>query len=170
MVAVLVLAVASRVSAQTRTLLDSANSAARWQQHGWISGGLGLGTWPYGFAGVAAGWYSVGPVAAGVRSGGASEPFGEARSDRAFLVGARTTGSRSFLLGAAGLGRVASSRSCDCSGRLTRPSATAVAYSLEAHGNLELAGIGVVVFGVFGPKSVAYNAMALTLNAGWFGP
>jgi hypothetical protein len=41
---------------------------------------------------------------------------------------------------------------------------------VEAHANLELVGVGLTVFGALGPSSIRYNAFALTLNAGWFGP
>jgi hypothetical protein len=43
-------------------------------------------------------------------------------------------------------------------------------YSAEAHANLEFAGVGLVMFGGLGPASIRYNAFALTLDAGWFGP
>jgi hypothetical protein len=150
---------------------DTSSQGERWPKRGWISGGLGVGTWPYGsIAGVASGWYSIGEAAMGVRFGGANALFSEQRSDKAFLIGARTRGNRGFVLGAVGISKVASSRSCDCSGGLTRPAAMTMGYSLEAHGQLELAGVGVVVFGALGPTSVRYNAFAVTLNAGWFGP
>ena len=147
-------------------------SPDQWPQRAWISGGLGLGIWPDGsLAGVVSGWYSGGAVAIGVRAASVGQWFGEQRSDRAFLVGARTRGDRGFLLGGLGFAQISSSRTCDgpCSA-LTRPSAAAVAYSVEAHGNLEVAGVGLSMFGTLGPTSIRYNAFAITLNAGWFGP
>jgi hypothetical protein len=42
-------------------------------------------------------------------------------------------------------------------------------YSVEAHGNFELAGVGLTMFGALGPETIRYNAFALTLNVGWFG-
>jgi hypothetical protein len=33
-----------------------------------------------------------------------------------------------------------------------------------------LPGVGLSMFGVLGPATIRYNAFALTLNAGWFGP
>jgi hypothetical protein len=176
---VVALFAASSLAAQTprpqnaRGDSSRASTSNRWPQAAWISGGLGVGTWPSGsLAGVASGWYTSGELALGVRIGGASQIFGEQRSDQALLVGARTPGTRGFLLAAAGVGRIASSRSCDgpCSGGFTRPSATALAYSFEGHGNLDLAGIGLVMFGALGPTSVRYNAFAITVNLGWFGP
>jgi len=151
----------------------SSKAPDRYPQRAWISGGVGVGTWPYGsLAGVVAGWYSGGPVAIGVRAGTTGQWFGEQRSDRAFLIGARTRGNHGFLLAGAGVAQASSSRTCDgpCGGELTRPSASAVAYSFEAHGNFELAGVGLSMFGVLGPATIRYNAFALTLNAGWFGP
>jgi hypothetical protein len=177
--AVVALVVASSLTAQpTRrpapTTDSSASSQApdRWPHRAWISGGLGLGTWPYGsLAGIISGWYSGGAVAIGVRAANVGQWFGEQRSDRAFLVGARTRGNHGFLLGALGAGQVSSSRTCDgpCTG-LTRPSASALTYSVEAHGNLEIAGVGLTMFGALGAASTRYNAFALTLNFGWFGP
>src|SRR5689334_6816190 len=170
---------ASSLTAQTpgqpnaRPDSSPASTFNRWPQRAWISGGLGLGTWPYAsLAGVASGWYTSGEVAVGVRIGEADQIFGEQRSDQAFLVGARTPGDRGFMVAAAGIGRVASSRSCDgpCSGGITRPNATALAYSVEGHANLGFAGIGLVMFGELGPTSARYNAFAITANLGWFGP
>ena len=143
-----------------------------WPQHGWISAGAGIGSYPYGsLDGVATGWYSVGPFATGVRLGTTGQWIGEQRSDQAFLVGARTRGSRTFVLGAIGTAKVASSRSCDgpC-GELTRGSSTEMAYAFEAHANVPAIGVGATMFGVLGPASVRYNAFALTLDLGWFGP
>ncbi len=140
-----------------------------WVQRGWVSAGAGIGSYPYGsLDGVASGWYSVGPVATGVRLGTTGQWVGEQRSDQAFLVGARTQGSRAFLLGAIGTSKVASSRTCDC-GVTSRGSSTEMAYALEAHANVPVIGLGVTMFGVLGPALVHYNAFALTLDVGWFG-
>lgn len=143
-----------------------------WPQRGWVSGGVGVGTFPYGsLDAIATGWYSVGSIVAGVRRAATGQWFGEQRSDMAFLIGARTRGSRAFLLGAIGPSRLASSRTCDgpCS-VLTRPSTTEMAYGFEAHANIVVAGLGAMMFGVLGPPSTRYNAFALTIDAGWFGP
>jgi hypothetical protein len=45
-----------------------------------------------------------------------------------------------------------------------------MAYALEAHANVPVIGVGATMFGVLGPASVHYNAFALTLDLGWFGP
>jgi hypothetical protein len=144
-----------------------------WPQRAWISVGLGPSVWPgSAIAGVLSGWYSAGIGAVGVRAGSASQLFsGEQRGDRAFLIGARSRGDRGFLLGALGIGRVSSSRTCDgpCSGGLTRPKTRVAVYSVEAHANLELAGVGLTMFGALGPDTIRYEAFALTLNFGWFG-
>ena len=148
-------------------------AANPWPQRGWISVGVGAGTSPYGsLAAVATGWYSVGPVVAGVRHAGAGQWFGEQRSDQAFLMGARTRGSRAFLLGGVGTAKVESSWTCDgpCGSGITRPSTTEMAYAFEAHANASIVGLGVMMFGVLGPTSTRYNALALTIDAGWFGP
>jgi hypothetical protein len=154
----------------------SRTSTNPWPQRGWISAGLGAGTWPYGsLAAVAAGWYSVGPIVAGVRLGGSSQlrfdSADEERNDQAFLLGARTPGSRGFLLGAIGIARVSSSSNL-CSGPCGPGSpfnTTQAAYALEDHLNFEFVGVGVTMFGALGPRSVRYNAFALTLDVGWFG-
>jgi hypothetical protein len=44
-----------------------------------------------------------------------------------------------------------------------------MAYAVEAHANLVFVGAGVTMFGALGPRSVSYNAFALTLDVGWFG-
>jgi hypothetical protein len=149
----------------------AANVNNPWPQRAWIGVGLGGGTFPHGAISlIADGWYSVGAFAIGARLGGAEALFGEQRSDRALLLGGRTPGNHWFLLGAAGIGTLASSRTCDgpCSA-LTRPSRTAIAYTLEAHGSLALVGVGLAMFGALGPAETNYNAIAVTLNAGWFG-
>jgi len=147
-----------------------------WPQRGWISAGLGAGDWPYGsLAAIAEGGYSVGPIVAGVRLGGAGqvrfdEP-GEERNDEAFLLGARTQRSRVFLLGAFGVARVTSSSNL-CNGPcapLSPFNTTEAAYAVEAHANLVFGGAGATMFGALGPRSVRYNAFALTLDVGWFG-
>jgi hypothetical protein len=148
-------------------------TANPWPQRLWISGGAGIGSYPYGsLDAIATGWYSVGPLAVGVRRGAAGQWIGEQRSDQAFLVGARTQGSRAFLLGAVGTAKAKSWRTCDDCGEVTpRPSTTEMAYSFEAHGNpVPLFGIGATMFGVLGPASVRYNSFAVTLDVGWFGP
>jgi len=135
----------------------------------WFTGGFGLGTWPYAsIAGIASGWYSPGGVALGARVAHVGQLIGEERSDRALLIGARTRGRRGFLLAAAGVGSVASWRSCDgpC-GELTRPRATAPAYSTEAHANFGGLGAGLSMFGTLGPAPVRYNAFALTVDIWW---
>ena len=178
--AALTFLVASSVQAQspriTATATDSSGvlsepAANPWPQRAWVGAGLGTGTWPYGtIAGIVSGWYSIGMLAAGARAAGADAIFGEQRSDRALLMGVRTRGSGGFLLGGLGVGKIATSRTCDgpCT-PLTRPGATEVAYSAEAHGNFELVGLGIAMFGVFGPPQNRYNAVAITLNVGWFG-
>jgi hypothetical protein len=141
-------------------------------QRGWVSAGVGVGIVPYGsLSGLLAGWYTVGPVAMGARLGGAAQIFGEQRGDGALLVGGRTRDDHVFLLGAVGIGEVSSSRTCDgpCT-ELKRPLRAAAAYALEAHANYSVAGLGLAVFGAFGPQGSSYNALALTLNVGWFGP
>lgn len=166
---------AQRPSAPAPTKDSSAVQAPSpnaWPQRAWISGGLGLGTWPDGsIGGIFSAWYSAGPIAIGVRNGTAGQLIGEQRGDRAFLVGARTRGDRGFLLGALGVGPVSSSRTCDgpCTPLPPRPSAKAAVYSVDAHANLELAGVGLTMFGALGPDTIRYNAFALTVNFGWFG-
>ncbi len=149
-------------------------STNAWPQRGWISAGVGLANSPYhSLAGVATGWYSVGSVAAGVRLGAADQLFGEHRSDQAFLIGARTRGTTAFLIGAIGTAKVASSLTCDgpCTAPPPRPSSTEMAYSFEAHANPRtFFGIGASMFGVCGPVSAHYNAFAVTIDVGWFGP
>lgn len=178
--AVVALLATSSLGAQTTrdsvAAVDSGSTSSpvpnQWPQRAWISGGVGQGTWPRrSIAILLAGWYSGGPVAIGGRLSGVGQWFGEQRSDQAFLVGARTRGDRGFLLGALGVGKVASSITCDgpCNGGLTRPSASTMSYSLEAHGNLELVGVGLTMFGALGPASTRFNAFVLTLNVGWFG-
>lgn len=135
----------------------------------WITGGFGLGTWPSGsVAGIASLWYSRDAVTLGARVARVGELIGEERSDRAFLVGARTPGKRGFLLAAVGIGSVASWRSCDgpC-GIITRPRATAPEYSTEAHANFSGLGAGLSMFGALGPALVRYNAFALTVDVWW---
>ena len=142
-----------------------------WQKRAWIDAGVGVGTWPSGsLAATAAAWYSVGPFVAGGRLAAAGQWIGEQRGDQAFLIGARTEANRAFLLGAVGLANVKSFRSCDGCGSTYRPTTTQLAYTLEANANVGFAGVGVVMFGVLGPDTVHYNAFALTLNVGWFGP
>lgn len=165
---------ASSLGAQTARgnapAVDSTGVANPWPQHAWISVGLGGGTSPRGaISALATGWYSAGVVALGVRLADADQLFGEQRSDRALLVGARTRGNRWFLLGAAGIADIASSHTCDACTALTRPPVTEVAYSVEGHGNLTFVGIGVTMFGALGPVQARYNAIALTLNVGTFG-
>ena len=145
-----------------------------WPQRGWISLGLGAGSLPYGsVAAIAAGWYSVGPIVAGVRVGGATQlrfdEAGEERNDQAFLIGVRTRASRSFLLAAIGPAKVSSN---SCSGGCAQSSpfnTTEAAYALEAHADFELVGVGATMFGALGPPSSRYNSFALTLDVGWFG-
>jgi len=162
-------------SAAAGTTVDTAQLHAinPWPQRGWISAGVGVGTSPYhSLAAVAAGWYSVGPVAMGVRLAGADQWFGEQRSDQAFLVGARTRGTTAFLVGAIGTAKVASALTCDgpCTAPPPRPSGTEMAYTLEAHANPStFFGIGGTMFGVFGPHSARYTAFAFTIDVGWFG-
>jgi hypothetical protein len=147
-----------------------------WPQRGWISLGLGAGSWPSGsLAGIAAGWYSVGPVVAGVRFGGTTQlrfdETGEERNDAAFLVGLRTRESRRFLLAAIGTAKVSSTSNL-CSGGCAQTSpfnTTEAAYALEAHANFKLLGVGATMFGALGPPSSRYNSFALTLDVGWFG-
>jgi hypothetical protein len=159
--AVVALLVASSLRAQTtRTSIPAVDSSAapsppqnQWPQRAWISVGLGEGTWPKrSIAGVVSGWYSGGPIAIGGRLSRVGQMFGEERSDQAFLVGARTHGNHAFLLGALGVGRVASSVTCDgpCNGGLTRPSASTTTYSVEAHANLDVVGVGLTMFGALG--------------------
>jgi len=155
-------------------------SATPWAQRGWISAGLGAGTsWGYrSLAGVVAGWYSVGPIAAGVRLGAAAAgpPFSdspsESRNDQAFLIGAQTRRSRAFILGAVGVARVTSFSDWCVPGPCARFSpfnTTEAAYSIEAHGDFVFAGVGATMFGALGARSVSYNAFALTLDVGWSG-
>src|SRR5215831_9741514 len=155
-------------------------SATSWAQRGWISAGLGAGTsWgERSLAGVVAGWYSAGPIAAGVRLGAAAAGPGfsdsphEARNDQAFLIGARTRRSRVFLLGAVGVARVTSFSDLCVPGPCARFSpfnTTEAAYAVEAHTSLVFAGVGASMFGALGARSVSYNAFALTLDVGWFG-
>ena len=135
----------------------------------WFTGGFGLGTWPYAsIAGVASGWYSRDGVALGARVARLGQLIGEQRSDRALLIGARTRGSRGFLLAAVGVGSVGSGRSCDgpC-GEITRPRATAAAYTTEAHANFGGLGAGLSMFGTLGPALARYNAFALTVDIWW---
>jgi hypothetical protein len=52
-----------------------------------------------------------------------------------------------------------------------RPSATAAAYSFEAHLNGTPGGWGVaaMLFGALGPPDHSFSVFALALNLGWFG-
>lgn len=167
--------VAQTVAARAGAADSGATSHATnpWPQRGWVSAGVGVGNSPYhSLAAVAAGWYSVGPVAAGARLAGADQLFGEHRSDQAFLIGARTQGSSAFLVGAIGTAKVASSLTCDgpCTEPPPRPSSTEMAYAFEAHLNPRtFFGIGGTMFGVLGPASAHYNAFAFTIDVGWFG-
>ena len=45
-----------------------------------------------------------------------------------------------------------------------------MAYALEAHANVPGIGIGATMFGALGSALVHYNAFALTLDLGRFGP
>ncbi len=46
-----------------------------------------------------------------------------------------------------------------------------MAYAFEAHANPEaFFGVGATMFGALGPASTRYNAFAVTLDVGWFGP
>ena len=148
-------------------------------QRGWLSAGLGAGTsWgERSLAGVVAGWYSAGPIAAGVRLGAAAAGPGfsdsphEGRNDEAFLIGARTPRSRAFILGAVGVARVTSFSDLCVPGPCARFSpfnTTEAAYSIEAHTDFVFAGVGATMFGALGARSVSYNAFALTLDVGWF--
>ena len=148
------------------------HSAPSWSRRAWVGAGFGFGTPPRGaYAGLAAAWYSVGNLALGARLDGVGIAQAESRSNRALLVGARTPGDRAFLLGAGGVTRMAFSHSCDapCAAEVGS-NATAFAYSVEAHGNLDVLGLALVMFGARGPARVRYNAFAITFNAGWFGP
>ena len=168
---------ADRITNRLLSIKDSSAaqvpSSNHWPQRAWLSVGLGPGMSPSAsLGGVLSGWYSVGIGAVGVRTSSVGQILvGEQRRDRAFLVGARTHGDRGFLLGALGVGRVSSSRTCDgpCTPPPPRPSARAAVYSVEGHANLELAGVGVTMFGAFGPETMGFHAFALTVNFGWFG-
>ena len=74
--------VAQTVAARAGAADSGASHATNpWPQRGWVSVGVGVGNSPYhSLAAVAAGWYSVGPVAAGARLAGARDQlFGEHR-------------------------------------------------------------------------------------------
>jgi hypothetical protein len=116
---------------------------------------------------LASGWYSRGPFAIGARTGGIGAFFGESRKDRSLLAGATLGSSHDFLLGAVGIGRVASGYSTSDS-RHAYPTVTAVAYSLEAHPKSDW-GLGMTMFGALGPPLARYTGFAITVNPGWFG-
>src|SRR5215831_7978122 len=60
---------------------DSA-STVPWPRRTWIAAGVGVGSSPYGsLDAIAAGWYSVGRLAAGGRLAATGQWFGEQRID-----------------------------------------------------------------------------------------
>jgi hypothetical protein len=152
-------------------------SGTTWAQRAWLSTGLGAGTWPHGsLAGIAEAWYSIGPIAAGARIAGAGQidfdNAGEQRSDHAFLLGMRNAWKRGFIVGGVGVARAESSSDLCVPGPCAPFSpfnTTETAYAAEAHVNNAFVGVGATMFGVFGARSVRYNAFALTLDLGWFG-
>ena len=138
---------------------------------GWISLALGLSLQPANEGvGFASAWVSVNHVAVGARTGGIIQFNGEQRSDRALLVGGRTSASGSFVLAAVGVGTITSGRTCDCGNPIDRPSQTGFVYTVEAHRNWRVVGLGVSVFGGVGAdRNHEYSGTALSLDVGWFG-
>lgn len=146
------------------------------EQRAWLSIAAGPGfihTASSGGAlsGAIAAVYSPGIMVFEARTSGATEIFGDGVGDQSLLVGLRTSGRRTFLLGAIGYGRSQYSHSCDgpCSANFTDPYRSAITYEGTAEANARVIGIGATVFGVIGEGRASYTTMALSLQLGWLG-
>ncbi len=164
--ALLLLAILStRAGAQAST--DTL--AHGWPHNGWVSLGFGTGSNAFmssGFAGVASAWYTVGPVAMGVRTASTSRSglvssTDDVVQDVAALIGLRTPARRAVFLGALGYGRA--------SVRPGNSDANGLAYSLQASVNYRIVGIAAELFGAEGAGRASFRGVALSLQLGWFG-
>jgi hypothetical protein len=91
------------------------------------------------------------------------------RGDAA-LLGVRTGGRMVFGSAALGYARAAHYYSCDgCGAGRMDPGVGALAYDLMGHANYIVPGIAVSFSGNIGPSRVAYSAITLELELGWFG-
>jgi hypothetical protein len=140
-------------------------------QSGWASIGVGAGS-PGGVAGVISGWYSRGSFVVGGQYSAVS-PMWEAdtRSSVALLAGARTRGSRAFLMGTFGIAAARFVADCGGSCRLHQvgPTAAALAFSGQAVANSGVLGLTLGTFGVLGPRNVSHAGLVASLAVGWFG-
>lgn len=141
------------------------------RQSGWASIGVGVGS-PAGIAGVISGWYSRGSFVVGGQYSAVS-PMREAdsRSSVALLAGARTLGSRAFLMGAFGIAAARFVLDCGgtCRAQQVGPTAAALAFSGQAVANSGVLGLTLGTFGVLGPRSVSHAGVVVSFAVGWFG-
>jgi hypothetical protein len=164
----------SHLAAQS--VSDGASPARHPLQSGWVSVGLGAarfgatGPSQNGVAAVANGWYTVGPLALGIRTSIVTQLlYGQDVFGTGLLVGARTSGRSTFLLGAVGLVRAHHTFSSDNGPQRDDPATTALAFDAEAIANARIPGVGLHIFGAVGSRNVSHAAVALSVALGWFG-
>ncbi|HKN67786.1 MAG TPA: hypothetical protein VJW73_15995, partial [Gemmatimonadaceae bacterium] len=101
---------------------------------------------------------------------GAEQIFGDGVRETAFLIGVRSTGTRSFVSAQLGPSTVHRFHTCDCSGNdWTGPTRGGLAFDVAVQGNWTIPGIGFDAFGDLSPSSHRYAALAVMVQLGWFG-
>jgi len=141
-----------------------------WDQRGWLFVGVGGGSIKESLAVTGGGSYSAGPLMLTLRRGEARQWYGDGIDGTAFLIGARSTGTRGFVSAQLGPSAVHRFHTCDCSGNdWTGPTHGALAFDVAIQGNWMIAGIGFDAFGNLLPSSHRYAAFAVMVELGWFG-
>jgi hypothetical protein len=137
-------------------------------QHGWVSGALGVGT--VGLGAALSLWYTRRRLALGVQAN-ADEgfPFGEQRESWAFLVGTSGDWGHDRLVGALGPASLHTSACGDDSGCRQGASYFALGFAGEALVHAPVIGIGIDTFGAIAPKRLSHIAVGLSVQFGWLG-
>jgi hypothetical protein len=142
----------------------------------WASVGVGTGhvngSNDGGVAGALRASVSVGPWLLSYREFGLGPLIGSGDGvrDRALLAGMRTGGHRLFASAALGHGTATHYlQRGEQSAALVDPPVDALAYDAALHANFELLGLALNLSGNVGPARVAYSAVTLALELGWFG-
>ena len=96
---------------------------------------------------------------------------GDGVDDAALLVGVRSGGHRLFATATVGYSRVTPYHGGGIDGpaRTTGLSQDALAYDLGIHANLLIPGLSLGLSGDLGPPRIAYTAIVLSMELGWFG-
>jgi hypothetical protein len=136
------------------------------QQNVWLSAGVGANT--AGAIGLNVNLnYSYGRGLLTIRTAEAEHLFGDGVEDQSVMAGLRTVGHAVVFTGALGAARARHFHNCACGTPTSDAPTAALALQTGVHANAGIAGGGLTVSGVVGPRAVHYALLTLDLQLGW---